>query len=91
VARLAGIPPAILGRAKAVLKQLESINRKSYRKNFIRNTKDRPLQLHLFDDQPDRVRKKLQEIDINAITPLEALNELGELKKILDEGRGEQW
>jgi len=43
--------------------------------------------LHLFDDQPDLIRKKLQEINIDSLTPLEALNKLEELKNILEEGR----
>jgi DNA mismatch repair protein MutS len=86
VARLAGIPARVLLRAKEVLRQLENSNRKSYRKNLIRHTQVRPWQLHLFDDLPDPVRKKLLEIDVNFMTPLDALNTLGELKRILDKG-----
>lgn len=90
VARLAGIPVGVISRAKEVLHQLENSNRKSYRKDLIRHTQGRPWQLHLFDDQPDLLRKKLRELDINSITPLEALNTLVELKKVLDEGRNKE-
>ena len=87
VARLAGIPAGVLGRAKEVLHQMENNNRKSCRKNLIKHTPGQPWQLHLFDDQPDLIRKKLQEINIDSLTPLEALNKLEELKNILEEGR----
>jgi DNA mismatch repair protein MutS len=82
VARLAGIPGEILGRAKEVLQQLENGNRGSYRENLFRHIKGQPWQLHLFYDQPDPIRKKLKEIEINSLTPLEALNKLEELKNL---------
>lgn len=77
VAKLAGIPSNILTRAEIILKNLET---KSQTK------KSSPVnQLSLLEEletnkKPDKIKDKLQNLDINSLTPLEALNTLAEIK-----------
>lgn len=78
VAEIAGMPKSILRRAKEVLAKLESDNSKD-------STRE-GMQLSFFQlDDPTLidVRKQIMNLDINSLTPLEALNKLNEIKKIL--------
>ena len=89
VAKLAGMPPTIVERANEVLKQLETNNR-----NDAAITKDlgdvassrSGYQLSIFQlDDPvlSQIRDEILTIDINNLTPVEALNKLYEIKGIL--------
>ena len=82
VARLAGLPAAVLQRARKVLKQHE----RSERHNVAIET-DAPLQLTMFTPLSQTVVDRLESTDINSLTPLQALNLLEELK---NEIRGAQ-
>ena len=86
VARLAGLPTAVINRAKEVLHNLESGEYVAGAPRLARSRQDSKAvvtpQLGLFE-QPDSVRTKLAEIDVSVLTPLEALNLLDELKKML--------
>ncbi len=75
VARLAGLPPAVIQRARQVLKQHE----RSERHNVAVETEP-ALQLTMFTPLSQRVLDRLAEMDINTLTPLQALNLLEELK-----------
>lgn len=78
VAEIAGMPKSILKRAKEVLAKLESDNSKD-------STRE-GMQLSFFQlDDPTliEVRKRILDIDINSLTPLEALNKLNEIKRII--------
>jgi DNA mismatch repair protein MutS len=75
VARLAGLPPAVIQRARQVLKQHE----RSERHNVAVETEPE-LQLTMFTPLSQRVLDRLAEMDINTLTPLQALNLLEELK-----------
>lgn len=78
VAEIAGMPKSILKRAKEVLAKLESDNSKD-------STRE-GMQLSFFQlDDPTLidVRKQIMNLDINSLTPLEALNKLNEIKKII--------
>jgi DNA mismatch repair protein MutS len=44
---------------------------------------DPPPQMNLFSGGPDAVRDRLELVDVSVLTPLEALNLLDELKKLL--------
>ncbi|TAH40883.1 MAG: DNA mismatch repair protein MutS [Bacteroidetes bacterium] len=86
VARMAGIPAKVVSRAGDILKQLESLrggpdlNRKS-----IGHEKDN-MQLSFFQlDDPvlSQIKEEIIRTDINNLTPMEALNKLNEIKKIL--------
>ncbi len=86
VARLAGLPADVISRAKEVLHNLESGEYVAGTPRLARSRQDRKTvvtpQLGLFE-QPDSVRAKLEETDVSILTPLEALNLLDELKKML--------
>jgi DNA mismatch repair protein MutS len=75
VARLAGLPPAVIQRARQVLKQHE----RSERRNVAAETEP-TLQLTMFTPLSQRILDRLAETDINTLTPLQALNLLEELK-----------
>ncbi|MFC1464426.1 MAG: DNA mismatch repair protein MutS [Candidatus Brachytrichaceae bacterium NZ_4S206] len=78
VAQLAGLPPAVVHRAQDVLKELEGgrLTREPL------PTEDRPAQMSLFAE-PAPALEKLKQLDPNALSPLEALTALYELKKLL--------
>jgi len=73
VARLAGLPPAVLQRAHAVLTSLEDGH------HVVTPAPADPQQLALFTPHP--VLSELQGVDVNTMTPMEALQMLGELKR----------
>ena len=75
VARLAGLPPAVIQRARQVLKQHE----RSERQNVAVETEP-TLQLTMFTPLSQRILDRLAETDIDSLTPLQALNLLEELK-----------
>ena len=87
VARMAGIPKSIVKRATEILKQLEGSvekNRISRPTEKISNTREY-IQLSLFqfeDPILKQIRDEIRNLDINNLTPIEALNKLNEIKKI---------
>ncbi len=88
VARLAGIPLAVIERSKEILHNLEKGEFSAEGVPRISRGKKSatPLpspQLSLFDNGSGQLRRRLEEINVAAITPLEALNILDELKRML--------
>jgi DNA mismatch repair protein MutS len=84
VARLAGLPAAVIDRAREVLRNLEAGEFETGAPRLARSQKNLPLpQLGLFEHADDPLRRRLEEIDVVSLTPLEALNRLDELKKLL--------
>ncbi len=87
VARLAGIPVEVVERAKEVLRNLESgeFSREGQPRLAHSRRREAPKspQLSLFAAEKDALRCKLEEVDISVLTPLEALNVLDSLKKML--------
>jgi DNA mismatch repair protein MutS len=80
VAKLAGLPKEVIARARQVLSDLEMNTSRSARKRG-----DETDQLQLFAPVPvSEVEEELKEININEITPLDALAKLAELKKKID-------
>jgi DNA mismatch repair protein MutS len=75
VARLAGLPPAVIQRARQVLKQHE----RSERHNVAVET-EASLQLTMFTPLSQRILDRLAETNVDTLTPLQALNLLEELK-----------
>jgi DNA mismatch repair protein MutS len=75
VARLAGLPPAVIQRARQVLKQHE----RSEWQNVAVETEP-ALQLTMFTPLSQRILDRLAQTDIDSLTPLQALNLLEELK-----------
>jgi len=85
VARLAGLPQQLLDRAREILKNLESseldeIGMPKIARGKGRVSPRRATQLNLFQAQEDLLRKELFTIDIENMTPIEALMKLQELK-----------
>ena len=89
VAKMAGMPKQIVSRANTILKELESKyqgdgNGKA--KSISKPSKSSGMQLSFFQlDDPVlcQVRDEILGIDVNNLTPLEALNKLNEIKKIV--------
>lgn len=83
VARLAGLPEPVIARANEVLHTLEQENIVADTSTDKSQRNDSCQPLHLFEGEEDRVRARLNSVDINRITPLEAINVLDELKRLL--------
>jgi DNA mismatch repair protein MutS len=84
VAKMAGMPQMVIQKAQKLLKKLEK-NHSSEALNTIRSTKDE-MQLTIFSmDDPllEEIREDILSLDINTLTPVEALMKLNELKRIL--------
>jgi DNA mismatch repair protein MutS len=84
VAQLAGLPWSVLHRAREVLDELETGSREA-RPPTHKRRKEPAAQMPLFGGK-SAVDEELQKIDIDGLTPLEALNKLYELKKKAGEG-----
>ena len=74
---MAGVPPKVLGRAAEILGELEE---KSQAPKAIPTTTQR-LQMTLFDIEEAPVVKELQRLDVNRLTPIDALRLLDEWKR----------
>ena len=80
VAKLAGLPNEVIARAREVLAEHESAERE-LTGHLSPGADPPPAQLTIFTPLSQPVLEKLREVDLNRITPLEALNLLAELKK----------
>lgn len=87
VAQMAGLPNFVTKRAKEILTNLEGKELTPYeeKKKKIQKFKEDEYQISLFEMKDDKLRKELDEIDIDGITPIEALNRLNQLKKKIKE------
>ncbi|WP_300728077.1 DNA mismatch repair protein MutS [uncultured Bacteroides sp.] len=90
VARMAGMPKTIVKRADEILHQLEKENRQEgiSTKNKItgKNNNSDGVQLSFFQlDDPVlcQIRDEILHLDVNNLTPIEALNKLNDIKKIV--------
>jgi len=87
VARMAGMPPSVVRRADEILLQLEDTHRKEGLSKPLAGMAEKRegYQLSFFQlDDPvlKQIRDEIKNLDINQLTPLEALNKLSEIKKI---------
>lgn len=80
VAKLAGVPQSIINRAKEILSELES--GKSEIKTEKSDESDN-MQLSLISSAQMPIIDKINSVDINTLTPIEAMNLLYELKKMI--------
>ena len=80
VARLAGIPPQVLKSAKKILAQLEAGELSSSKPTGIA---PQPVsyQLSIFSPKDSLITEELGKLDLDKLTPIEALNKLNELKR----------
>lgn len=98
VAQMAGLPKTVTDRATQILQQLEANNEgltnNSQSGNTVRSTKPKlegvaqppttdGVQFAMFELKDDVIRERLKAIDVNNLTPLQALQLLGELRTLL--------
>jgi len=76
VAQMAGLPDSVTRRAREILHNLEKREERSRRTD--------EFQINLFEYKDDELRDIIKKIDVDKMTPLEALNKLQQLKKISD-------
>ena len=90
VARMAGMPKSLVQRANEILKELEAGEKRGKGHNLTKPVDDiaqtrEGFQLSFFQlDDPvlKRIRDEIKNLDINSLTPIEALNKLNDIKKI---------
>jgi len=80
VGQLAGLPKTVIRRAQEILAQLEGEQARLRRSQDIRGGKDGSRQLPLFDNNAALIREIVQ-LDVDSMTPLEAIAKLYELKR----------
>lgn len=83
VAQMAGIPMEVIHRANEIMVNLSSDERvlPTDKSKYHKIPEPDKNQLGLFDQRESELRKKLSEVDINSMTPMEALQKLDQLKK----------
>jgi DNA mismatch repair protein MutS len=84
VARLAGLPLAVIERARHVLRQHEKQEKQSVREE----AGAEPLQLTIFTPLSQKIVDRIEATDVNQLTPLQALNLIEELQQELKKGSG---
>lgn len=87
VAKMAGMPVSLVERANEILKQLEDQRGSSDIKEQLKNMPVQKMQLNIFDVHSqtfEEIRKTLEGLDINRLTPVEALLKLQEIKQKLN-------
>nr|WP_316624183.1 DNA mismatch repair protein MutS [uncultured Ruminococcus sp.] len=83
VAKLAGLPDSIIDRAKEILKELNA-NAPREEAPFKPAPEEESMQLSLMPSSDGMLEKKLRAVDVNTLTPIEAMNILYELKNMVD-------
>jgi len=89
VAQMAGMPAQVVSRANEILKQLESSHGRETNREKIREAvpQERELALRIIesgDPRSEAIKEKLRAIDVNRLTPIEALLKLNELLKLVE-------
>ena len=89
VAKIAGLPEKVIERAKEILENLEGeelddLGRPRLAHSKVRKDQGDHLQLNLFGALDTRLKKRIKEIDIASMTPLEALIELNKIKEYVE-------
>ncbi|MGI6141844.1 MAG: MutS-related protein, partial [Caldicoprobacterales bacterium] len=83
VAKLAGLPEQVIERAKEILKKLEDsdINKLKFKMDRSLQSNEYLIQqqMDMFDTRPLEIMKELQELDVDVITPIEAIGILHKL------------
>ena len=86
VAKLAGMPTSVIHRAEKMLKKLEQSHRSEEIKNKLKQEAENDLQLSFFKlDDPllEDIKEEILGTNIDALTPIEALMKLNEIKRML--------
>lgn len=87
VAKMAGMPPKLVARATEILKRLEQERTGGEQiKNSMRKLQKQAYQLQMFsinDPILEKIRDMLNNLDVNTLTPVEALMKLDEIQRLL--------
>ena len=88
VAQMAGMPKSVVNRAEEILRQLEKANRKELPAKSVKDLAGmrEGFQLSFFQlDDPvlKQIRDEIKNLDVNNLTPMEALNKLNDIQKII--------
>ena len=86
VAKMAGMPQYVVQRAQKMLKQLETSSKSEVVSEALKQVQEEEMQLSFFNlDDPllENIKNEIIEIDINTLTPVEALMKLNEIKRML--------
>ena len=86
VAQMAGLPRDVTDRANEILKNLESSDLVVHTK-LPKGDPDDLSQLGLFEVRDDALREEIRKLDIQSMTPLQAMQALDELKRKVEETR----
>jgi len=85
VAKIAGMPLRVINKANKILKELENNKQKETVKNKLKNS-SQPIQLSFFqlnDVLLEEIKEEILDINIDNLTPVEALMKLNEIKRML--------
>jgi DNA mismatch repair protein MutS len=82
VARLAGLPPVVIERAKRVLRQHEKQEQSAVADVQVERAVE-PMQMTIFTPLSQKIVDRIEATDVNSLTPLQALNLLEELQQEL--------
>ena len=87
VAKMAGIPKHVVNRASEKLKRLETSSRLQNNSKSFKKESDK-IQLSFFDLQDpilEKIRDEIDSVNIDELTPVEALLKLNEIKRTINE------
>ncbi len=90
VAKLAGMPTAVVHRASKMLKQLEKNHTNDNVKETLKNASENDMQLSFFKlDDPllEDIKEEILSTNIDTLTPIEALMKLNEIKRMLTKNK----
>ncbi|MGB3591704.1 MAG: DNA mismatch repair protein MutS [Nonlabens sp.] len=86
VARMAGMPQQVIRKANKILKSLEKNSSNKDNRGTLKAVQDDEMQLSFFNlDDPllENLKEEILQVDINTLTPVEALMKLNEIKRML--------
>ncbi len=84
VAKMAGIPSKVVHRAQEMLKQLEASRTEPGKAKKLSTNADMQLSFFKLDDPVlEQIREEIVNIDLDNLTPMQALNKLNEIKKLV--------
>ena len=90
VAKMAGMPDTVIRRSNKILKRLETSHSSEQLNDKIQQVAEEELQLsfiRLDDPLLEEIRDEILELDIDTLTPVEALMKLNEIKRLLSRNR----
>jgi len=89
VAKMAGMPQQVIQKANKILKKLEKSHSSEELTDKLKSTQDE-MQLSFFNlDDPllEEIKEEILDLDINTLTPVEALMKLNEIKRLLTKNK----